>query len=68
MICLFFDELHKYPRLKRWIKGIYDISPAEAFNRLMTIVGFPEPVLDGDEREVRRWRREPLQRNRYELC
>ncbi len=105
---LIFDELHKYPRWKNWIKGIYDtsktdcaylvtgsarldvyikggdsllgryhywrlhpftldeipegISPKEAFSRLMTIGGFPEPFLDGNEREARRWRRERLDR------
>ncbi|MBN1903793.1 MAG: ATP-binding protein [Deltaproteobacteria bacterium] len=101
---LVFDELHKFPAWKRWIKGIYDvsndkhsflitgsarldtyrrggdslmgryhywrlhpftldeipggISPDEAFKRLMTVGGFPEPFLDGDERSARRWRRE----------
>lgn len=105
---LIFDELHKYPQWKSWIKGIYDTSPADcsylvtgsarldvykkggdslmgryhywrlhpftldelpkgmsqkdAFNRLMTIGGFPEPFLDGDEREARRWRRERMDR------
>lgn len=34
----------------------------EAFRRLMTIGGFPEPFLDGDEREARRWRRERFDR------
>lgn len=24
-----FDELHKYPRWKRWIKGIYDTKPSD---------------------------------------
>ena len=28
----------------------------------MTLGGFPEPFLDGDERAVRRWRRERLDR------
>ena len=23
-----FDELHKYPRWKQWIKGVYDLKPA----------------------------------------
>ena len=101
---LVFDELHKFPRWKGWIKGIYDVShemhsflitgsarldvyrrggdslmgryhywrlhpftldeipkviaPKEAFKRLMTVGGFPEPFLDGDERMARRWRRE----------
>ena len=105
---LVFDELHKLPRWKAWIKGIYDvshdlhsflitgsarldvyrrggdslmgryhywrlhpftldeipkgISPEEAFHRLMTVGGFPEPFLDGDERSARRWRRERLDR------
>jgi predicted AAA+ superfamily ATPase len=102
------DELHKFPKWKSWIKGIYDvsheihsflitgsarldiyrqggdsmmgryhywrlhpftldeipkgISPREAFRRLMTIGGFPEPFLDGDERSARRWRRQRFDR------
>ena len=105
---LVFDELHKFPRWKGWIKGIYDvsndthsflvtgsarldtyrrggdslmgryhywrlhpftldeipdgISPKEAFNRLMTVGGFPEPFLEADERTARRWRRERFDR------
>jgi predicted AAA+ superfamily ATPase len=105
---LVFDELHKYPRWKRWIKGIYDtapadhaflitgsarldlyrrggdslmgryhywrlhpfsldevpdgISPEDAFQRLMTLGGFPEPFLEADERSARRWRRERFDR------
>lgn len=105
---LVFDELHKYPRWKNWIKGLYDVSheqhaflvtgsarldvyrsggdslmgryhywrlhpftldeypadlaPTEAFHRLMTVGGFPEPFLDGDERQARRWRRERFDR------
>lgn len=105
---LVFDELHKLPRWKTWIKGIYDvsheqhsflitgsarldvyrrggdslmgryhywrlhpftldeipdgISSEDAFNRLMTVGGFPEPFLDGDERNARRWRRERFDR------
>jgi len=105
---LVFDELHKYPKWKRWIKGIYDttgknhsflvtgsarldiyrrggdslmgryhywrlhpftldeipigISRKEAFLRLMTVGGFPEPFLEGDERTARRWRRERFDR------
>jgi predicted AAA+ superfamily ATPase len=105
---LVFDELHKFPRWKSWLKGIYDVSherhsflvagsarldvyrrggdslmgryhywrlhpftldecpknifPQEAFHRLMTVGGFPEPFLDGDEREARRWRRERFER------
>ena len=105
---LVFDELHKFPRWKRWIKGIYDVSPEihsflitgsarldvyrrggdslmgryhywrlhpftldeipegfsskEAFRRLMTVGGFPEPFLAGDDRSARRWRRERFDR------
>jgi hypothetical protein len=105
---LIFDELHKYPKWKRWIKGIYDtagenhsflvtgsarldiyrrggdslmgryhywrlhpftldeipegISRKDAFARLMTVGGFPEPFLEGDERTARRWRRERFDR------
>ncbi|MGD9290283.1 MAG: AAA family ATPase [Desulfobacterales bacterium] len=105
---LVFDELHKFPQWKNWIKGIYDvshqshsflitgsarldvyrrggdslmgryhywrlhpftldevpqgISQTEAFQRLMTVGGFPEPFLDGDERAARRWRRERFDR------
>ena len=105
---LIFDELHKFPKWKGWIKGIYDvshdlhsflitgsarldvyrrggdsllgryhywrlhpftldeipkgISPKDAFKRLMTLGGFPEPFLEGDERMTRRWRRERFDR------
>jgi len=105
---LVFDELHKYPKWKRWIKGVYDtanekhsflvtgsarldiyrrggdslmgryhywrlhpftldeipegISRKDAFARLMTVGGFPEPFLEGDERTARRWRRERFDR------
>lgn len=105
---LIFDELHKYPNWKRWIKGIYDVlgerhrilvtgsarldvyrrggdslpgryhywrlhpfsmderpqgmTAAEAFRRLMTVGGFPEPFMEGDERFARRWRRERFDR------
>ncbi len=105
---LIFDELHKFPKWKGWIKGIYDvshdihsflitgsarldiyrrggdsllgryhywrlhpftldeipkgISPKDAFQRLMTFGGFPEPFLEGDERTARRWRRERFDR------
>ncbi len=103
-----FDELHKYPRWKNWIKGIYDkthplhkmlvtgsarldvyrrggdsllgryhywrlhplsldelppkMSFKEGFKRLMTVGGFPEPFLDGNEQSARRWRRERFDR------
>ncbi len=105
---LVFDDLHKYPRWKGWLKGIYDVSheyhsflvtgsarldvyrrggdslmgryhywrlhpftldeippgmtPEDAYGRLMTVGGFPEPFLDGDEREARRWRKERFDR------
>lgn len=105
---LIFDELHKFPKWKNWIKGIYDtsenrhrllvtgsarldvyrrggdslmgryhywrlhpfslselpkgISQKEGFKRLMTVGGFPEPFLDNDEREAKRWQRERFDR------
>ena len=105
---LVFDELHKFPRWKTWIKVIYDvsykshaflvkgsarldiyrrggdslmgryhpwrlhpftldelpkgISPKEGFQRLMTLGGFPEAFISGDERAARRWRRERFDR------
>ena len=105
---LIFDELHKFPKWKGWIKGIYDvshdlhsflitgsarldvyrrggdsllgryhywrlhpftldefpkgISPKDAFERLMKLGGFPEPFLEDDERNARRWRRERFDR------
>ncbi|MCF6248323.1 MAG: ATP-binding protein [Desulfobacula sp.] len=39
-----------------------NMAPEEAFERLMRVGGFPEPFLDGDEREARRWRRERFDR------
>ncbi|RKY94461.1 MAG: ATP-binding protein [Candidatus Hydrothermota bacterium] len=38
------------------------IGQEEAFDRLMTMGGFPEPFLVGDEREARRWRKERFDR------
>ncbi len=38
------------------------ISQEDAFSRLMTVGGFPEPFLLGDERQARRWRRERFDR------
>jgi predicted AAA+ superfamily ATPase len=107
-VLLVFDELHKLPRWKTWIKGIYDVSheshaflitgsarldvyrhggdslmgryhywrlhpftldeipkgitAKDAFKRLMTVGGFPEPFLDANERNARRWRRERFDR------
>lgn len=101
---LIFDELHKYPQWKSWVKGLYDVAgqqhqilvtgsarldvyrqggdsllgryhywrlhpftldeipagmtPQDAFQRLMTLGGFPEPFLANDLRESRRWRKE----------
>ena len=103
-----FDELHKYPRWKQWIKGVYDTRPKDqqylvmgsarldvyrqggdslmgryhywrlhpltldelppdisfedGMKRLLTLGGFPEPFLSGDERLARRWRRERFDR------
>ena len=34
----------------------------ESFKRLMTVGGFPEPFLDGNEQEATRWRRERFDR------
>ena len=105
---LIFDELHKFPRWKNWLKGVYDVQhdrhsflvtgsarldlyrkggdsmlgryhywrlhpytlderpgsiPAdEALSRLMSVGGFPEPFLEGDQRQARRWQRERLDR------
>ncbi len=105
---LVFDELHKYPQWKSWIKGLYDvqgqqhqilvtgsarldvyrqggdsllgryhywrlhpftldelppdISADDAFSRLMSVGGFPEPFLANDPRHSRRWRRERFDR------
>ncbi|NOX32158.1 MAG: ATP-binding protein [Deltaproteobacteria bacterium] len=39
-----------------------NMTPKEVLKRLMTVGGFPEPFLDGDEREARRWRRERFDR------
>ncbi|MFA6036649.1 MAG: ATP-binding protein [Legionellales bacterium] len=39
-----------------------DISAQEAYQRLLTVGGFPEPFIVNDEREARRWRRERFDR------
>lgn len=105
---LVFDELHKFPRWKNWIKGNFDkeqklhqflvtgsarldvyrrggdsllgryhywrlhpftlseipkgVSPKSALVRLMTVGGFPEPFLDNNENEARRWRKDRYDR------
>jgi predicted AAA+ superfamily ATPase len=38
------------------------MSKEEAYQRLLTVGGFPEPFLLGDERQARRWRRERFDR------
>ncbi|MFV1975302.1 MAG: ATP-binding protein [Candidatus Scalindua sp.] len=38
------------------------IRTQEALKRLMVVGGFPEPFLDGNEREARRWRKERFER------
>jgi uncharacterized protein len=38
------------------------ITPKEAFQRLLTCGGFPEPFLDNDIRQARRWRRERFEK------
>lgn len=40
----------------------HKMKTTEAFKRLMTVGGFPEPFLDGDETFARRWRRERFDR------
>ena len=103
-----FDEIHKHPAWKNWVKGVYDtksdtntflitgsarldvykkggdslfgryhywrlhpftleeipdnISPEDAFERLMTLGGFPEPFISNDETIARRWRKERFDR------
>ena len=102
------DEIHKHPKWKNMVKGMYDttkeehdflvtgsarldvyrrggdsllgryhywrlhpftldelpagIDPAEGFERLLKVGGFPEPFLDNDVRESRRWREERYDR------
>ena len=100
-----FDELHKMPKWKSWLKGIYDKegikpnilvtgsaqldifkragdslagrhyyyhlhpfdikeltesgyrdNPEQILKKIMNVGGFPEPFLNGDEKEYRRWR------------
>ena len=38
------------------------MTSEEAYQRLLTVGGFPEPFLLGDERQARRWRRERFDR------
>ena len=105
---IIFDEIHKYPRWKSWVKGVWDSRPDDqtymvtgsarldvykkggdslmgryhywrlhplsldelpegmsaetGYKRLLTLGGFPEPFLNGDEREARRWRSERFNR------
>ena len=102
---IIFDELHKMPKWKSWLKGIYDkesqgssllatgsarlnafrktgdslagrhfyfhlhpfdlkelslanfrMSEAEMFSRMMTVGGYPEPFLNGETANYKRWR------------
>lgn len=39
-----------------------DLSPQEAFDRLMSVGGFPEPFVRGEERFAKRWRRDRIDR------
>jgi len=41
---------------------IAGITPKECFKRLMAVGGFPEPFLDANEQESKRWRRERIER------
>ncbi len=108
---LVFDELHKYPQWKQWLKGLYDTqadhhailvtgsarldlyrqggdslmgryhywrlhpmtldeAPVEnreaLLSQLLTLGGFPEPLLQNDLREAKRWRRERFDRVLFE--
>lgn len=36
------------------------MSPADVFNRLLVVGGYPEPFLNGSESEYRRWRQTHL--------
>jgi predicted AAA+ superfamily ATPase len=38
------------------------LTAAKCYQRLLTVGGFPETLLSGDEREARRWRRERFDR------
>lgn len=49
-------RLHPYT-LSELPKGI---DAADGLKRLMTVGGFPEPFLDNNEREARRWRKERI--------
>ncbi|NDG84330.1 MAG: ATP-binding protein [Proteobacteria bacterium] len=51
-------RLHPFT-LHEPVKGI---SPKEAYRRLLELGGFPEPFLDGDPVEARRWREERHER------
>lgn len=42
--------------------GEQPLRPAECLRRLMTVGGFPEPFLEGDEAYARRWRKDRMQR------
>ncbi len=106
---IIFDELHKMPKWKSWVKGVYDVEgiPPQllitgsarmdtykkagdslagrhhsmrlhpfdlkelqenevdfkleaAFERLLTVGGFPEPYLNGAIEHYNRWRRSHL--------
>jgi predicted AAA+ superfamily ATPase len=44
-----------HPLTVREVQG--EIAPADALQRILTVGGFPEPFLQHDETEARRWRR-----------
>lgn len=102
------DEIHKYPKWKNFLKGVFDVQkeehqflitgsarldlykkggdsllgryhywrlhpltlnelpkkmkPIDGFQRLMKVGGFPEPFLNANETEARRWRKDRFQR------
>ncbi|MBI2027561.1 MAG: ATP-binding protein [Deltaproteobacteria bacterium] len=43
-------------------ESIKGISQGDYFKRLMTVGGFPEPFLDNNESESKRWRKERIER------
>jgi predicted AAA+ superfamily ATPase len=43
-------------------ESVEGISRSQAFKRLLSVGGFPEPFLDGSELEANRWRRERFDR------
>jgi predicted AAA+ superfamily ATPase len=51
----FYLRLHPFD-LKELASSNIKMSEEEIFSRLMTVGGYPEPFMNGDERDYRRWR------------